>query len=174
MNGIFLGRLCPIHLGHEAVIDQMIKECDISLILIGSCNSNISIRNLFSYKERRELIKLIYPDISIIGLPDYHNTDEWFTHLNDIIYIVFGYGKKIDHNEFKFYGGCEQDVEFFISNNYQVKIINRFDGSTPKISATEVRDCLIMNRNLDGLLNPLIIKRTKEIFDIKWKILKSK
>jgi len=163
--GVFVGRFCPVHLGHEAVIASMIEECGVNncLVVIGSSNASMSLRNLFSYEERREFLKIIFPELQIVGLPDYSTDKEWLTALDDILGL-----RKIKAEEIIFFGGCEEDIHFFFEFQRECKLINRFDGSTPKISATEVRDALIQERHAAHLLNPAVLEEVKKVFTIKW------
>jgi hypothetical protein len=73
-----------------------------------------------------------------------------------------------------FFGGSQEDVEFFTVVGRSVVILNRFDGSTPPISATEVRDALIEKRPVDGLLNAKVAGHISEIFANKWEEFKRK
>ncbi len=163
--GIFVGRFCPVHTGHEAVINNMLGECgaDNCLLVLGSANAPMSLRNLFSYEERRSFLKIIYPQIKVIGIPDYSTDAEWMLALDDIISIG-----GISKDKTVFFGGCEEDIHFFFEFERKCQLINRFDGSTPKISATEVRDALIQERSLDQLINPVLASEVKRTFAIKW------
>lgn len=165
--GVYVGRLCPIHLGHEKVIEFMIDEfwIDKCILLLGSCNANFSLRNFFSYTERKSFIQKIYPQLTITGIPDYGSNEDWLGHLDDI--LMTKWNKDI-LNHVTFMWGCEEDVDFFLETWRQVKIYNRFNGTTPKISATEVRDALIERRDLKWLLNENIIEDVKSIFYPKW------
>jgi len=160
--------MCPIHIGHEEVIKKMIFICggvENCLVVIGSSNSRISkgnTRNFFSYKERRNFFKAIFPEVSVVGLPDYHNDNEWLIALDDILSSL----KMIPH-KVTYFGGCNQDVDFFIRDNRLVYILNRFSGRTPKISSSEVRDCLAYCRPIDKFLNPLILNMVIETFKKK-------
>lgn len=163
--GVFVGRFCPLHLGHEAVVEKMIDECGDarSLLVIGSANAGCSLRHFFSYEERRFLLRLLFPSLKIVGLPDYATDAEWLLALDDLLHAA-----NVSPDEVVFYGGCEEDIEFFRAANRQIAILNRFDGSTPKISATEVRDALIHDRPLAGLLNPTLHQPVRELFATKW------
>ncbi len=169
--GVFIGRFCPIHLGHEAVIREMISiHKENSLLIICSSNQKMSMRNFFSYEERRIFIKKIFPNLSIVGLPDYQSSggdNEWLLALDDIISLT-----GINPEQTIFFCGCQEDIDFFLKAGRRHYIINRFSGKTPKISATEVRDSLNLNRNLDGLLNPNIKEDVKKCFNNKWKLFK--
>lgn len=110
MKEIFVGRMCPIHLGHEEIIKKMIKECgENSLVIVGSSNAPISLRHFFSYEERRGFVKKLFPEVAVAGLPDYPTDGEWLTALDDIIAIA-----KVNPREAVFYGGCEEDIRFFL------------------------------------------------------------
>lgn len=164
-NGVFVGRFCPIHAGHEVVIGNMIEECgvDNSIIIIGSSNSLISLRHFFSYDERRRFLLTLFPNVRVVGLPDYSTDDEWILALDDILRAV-----RFNSKNTIFFGGCEEDIGFFLKARRKTFIVNRFNGTTPKISATEVRDALIGNRSLDGLLNHAIEKEVSGLFLEKW------
>lgn len=165
--GVFVGRFCPIHIGHEKVVRAMLAEygAESSLAVIGSSNAPLSLRNFFSYTERKNFLKKIFPGLRVIGLPDYFNNQEWMDALDDILMAIFGgeYMKRAI-----FFGGCEEDIRFFLEFGRKYKLLNRFDGTTPKISATEVRDALIHKRSLKELLNPLVAEDVKELFSEKW------
>ncbi|MEI6378545.1 MAG: hypothetical protein WCO55_02715 [Candidatus Falkowbacteria bacterium] len=161
--GAYLGRFNPIHTAHEQVIGDMIKEFGVknSLVLIGSANAPISLRHFFSYEERRSFIKTIFPELKVVSLPDFGNDQEWLLALDDIIRLS-GATQTI------FFGGCKEDVSTLIDGGKECRIFNRFDGTTPKISATEIRDCLIYGRSLDGLVNPQIADTIQKLFAQKW------
>lgn len=167
--GVFVGRFSPLHIGHEAVIKGMIDTFGLEncLIILGSSNAPISYRHLFSYEDRRRFIKEVFGNIAVVGLPDYPTNEEWLLALDDILAL-----RQIDKNSVVFFGGCEEDIYFFLENRRQCKLFNRFDGETPKISATEVRDALVRERALDNLLNPKICESVKLSFTIRWEKLK--
>ncbi len=101
--------------------------------------------------------------MKVVGLPDYKTDTEWLSALDDMIRLA-----GIDPASVVFYGGCDEDIRFFTDAKRNVKIINRFDGSTPKISATEVRDALIHGRPLDGLVNQTLQSKIRDLFTKKW------
>jgi len=164
-KGVFVGRANPIHLGHEVIINNMANQLGFKncLMTIGSCNHPFSLRHFFSYEERRSFIKTLFPTLPIVGLPDYPTDTEWLVALDDIL-SASGFNPQ----ETIFFGGCEEDILFFLDAERKCQILNRFDGSSPKISATEVRDGLIYGRPLEGLLNPLIADEVKNLFSQKW------
>lgn len=162
----YCGRFNPVHIGHEAVIKEMLalfgpKRCR---IVIGSANASQSLRHFFSYEERRGLIRTVFPDVMTIPLGDFSTSDEeWILALDDLL-VSSG----MDLSKTVFFGGCEEDIVFFLKRNRRCHILNRFDGTTPKVSATEVRDCLIHERTMHAFLNPLIEQKVKDLFKVKW------
>jgi len=163
--GVFVGRFCPLHLGHEAVIRFMLDNAaDSHLVVIGSSNAPFSLRHFFNYEDRRAFLLQVFPGLRIVGLPDYPTDSEWLLALDDIL-ATAGFNPHVA----TYYGGCEEDVIFFEGKGRNIAIpFNRFDGSTPKISATEVRDALIHDRPLDGMLNPELHNYVRGLFHDKW------
>ena len=160
-KAVCVWRICPIHLGHQKVLDAMIKKFGIKncLLVIGSSNAPLTMRNFFSYVERKGFVETIYPDLQVVPISDYPTDSEWLQALDDI--LRFG---GLSPKEVTFFGGCAEDIEFFLEVGRKHEIMNRFDGSTPKISATEVRDALIQGRPLDGLLDPRIVDGVRGAF----------
>lgn len=163
---IYCGRFNPVHVGHEAVISEMLRLFGPvrSRVIIGSANAAQSLRHFFSYEERRSLIKTIFPDIRTMPLGDFSSSDEeWMIALDDLLA-----SSGMDPAKTIFFGGCEEDIQFFLKLNRKCYILNRFDGTTPKVSATEVRDSLIHNRPMNNFLNPCIEEKVRSLFDVKW------
>ncbi|MBP9757240.1 MAG: hypothetical protein KBD06_01435 [Candidatus Pacebacteria bacterium] len=163
-SGAYLGRLNPMHLGHQALGEVLTTAFPTShLMLVGSCSHLISIRHLFKFSDRYKFINTVFPNARIAPLADYESDDDWF-HAIDVILRLAG----LDPAKTVFIGGCDEDVHFLQSHGYKVQIINRFDGTTTNVSGTEIRDALIHGRSLDGLLDPKIIPLVQETFCVRW------
>jgi cytidyltransferase-like protein len=162
---IYVGRFNPVHKGHTKVIDTMLAKHGVEncMLVIGSSNAAFSLRHFFSYNERRNFIKKIFPDVRIVGLPDYHNDTEWLAALDDIISAA-----GMNPQEVTFFGGCQEDIRFFLDDGRKAEILNRFDGTGVKISATEVRDALIYDRPLHDMVHADIHHEIKALFKEKW------
>ncbi|MDD5165044.1 MAG: adenylyltransferase/cytidyltransferase family protein [Candidatus Pacebacteria bacterium] len=164
-TAIYVGRFNPFHNGHHAVVSKMLdlhgkENC---LMIIGSSNAPFSLRHFFSYNERKQFIQKVFPDIKLVGLPDYHNDKEWLAALDDILKVG-----GINPTEVTFFGGCQEDIRFFLEDGRDCTILNRFDGTSLKTSATEVRDALIAGRPLDHLVHESILSDMKKLFAEKW------
>ncbi len=162
---IYVGRFNPIHVGHIRIIDEMLATHgpDNSLLVLGSSNADFSLRHFFSYHERKGFIQKLFPEIRIVGLPDYGNDQEWLAALDDLIRVA-----GMDPQDVTFFGGCQEDIRFFFDDGRNCFIMNRFDPDGAKTSATEVRDSLILGRSLDAMLPPQLIDDVKQLFAQKW------
>lgn len=163
-RGVYIGRLNPIHLGHEAVIKEMLGQfgAENCLLILGSSTSSFSQRHFFSFGERKNFVKKIFPELEIFGLPDFPTDEQWLFELDKLLL-----GKNFDPKDTVFFGGCEQDLVWFLETERQCQILNRFDGTTPIVSATQIRHLLASNEPVDHFLNPLIVNEVKNLFDKK-------
>ena len=169
-NGAYIGRLCPPHLGHLYLADLLLEAFpNTHMIGVGSCNEKVSFKHLFNYGDKRDVLRLLYPNATILPIPDFGNDALWFAAIDDQI-SAMGRNPK----ETVFIGGCEEEVEFYYKAGRKVFIVNRFGGLTTKVSGTEVRDALIEGRPLDGMLHPSTIPLVKERFVLRWEELRSK
>ena len=57
---VFIGRFQPFHNGHKRVIDKALTLAEQVLVLVGSSNLGRSMRNPFTFEERRDLILETY------------------------------------------------------------------------------------------------------------------
>jgi nicotinamide mononucleotide adenylyltransferase len=164
-QSVYVGRFCPIHAGHESIIRTMMAFTGVknSMIIIGSSNAPFSLRNFFSYSERKGFIREIFPEVRVMGLPDFQSDELWLEALDDQL-IAAG----IDPRKAVYYGGCREDVRFFVEDGREVKIINRFGKE--QISATQIRDLLIHKQyqEVKRILNPLISEQVIVTFARKW------
>jgi len=138
---VYLGRFSPLHKGHEAVINGVIERhgTDNLLIIIGSSTSHNN-RTPYTFEERSNMIRAIFPNANIIGLPDIkpdrvffkEDTNErWLKSIKEI---------EEDMNaEFTFFGGSAEDLAV-LSREFKTEVIVDRDKDPEKISATKVRE----------------------------------
>jgi nicotinamide mononucleotide adenylyltransferase len=156
--GIFVGRMCPIHVGHQHTIDTMIEEVGEanSLIILGSVGQKVTFRVLFSYRQRRQWIRNIYgPNMRVVGVPDFPGDNgSWLQLVTDQINSAFAH---YDNPEIVFYGGSLTDVEIFTDRGYAARIVDR---SVMPVSATVIRDMAL--RGMD--IAPFVHEDIREDF----------
>lgn len=151
--GVFVGRMCPIHVGHQSTIDTMIEEVgeENSLIILGSVGQKVTFRVLFSYWQRKEWIEKIYgKKIRIVGTPDFPNDNESWLHLVlDHIHSAFAH-HGTDGVEVVFYGGSINDVEIFTNKGFAKRIVDR---TSMPVSATVIRDMALRGMDITGFIH---------------------
>jgi len=146
--------------------------------LSGSSNAPMSKRDFFSYKQRRSFIKSVYADVPtlrVVGLPDYADNEQWLLALDDLICAIKGWMHWEVKEKVTFFGGSREDLRFFIEDGRKVHVVNRFDGvSSPKISASEIRDDLRHGRPITGKVSSVIETKVIEAFNMNWEVYGSK
>jgi len=161
--GVYVGRFCPVHANHEQVIREMLREFGYqkSLVVIGSSNAPATMRNIFNYSDRRHFLKTIFPKLRVVGLPDYNHVPRWLEALDDVLLLA-----GINPEEAVYYGGCAEDIAYFIENKREVKILDRHAGKYVKMSATLVRGLLAEGRpsKAKKYLNPLVRNEVERRF----------
>lgn len=89
---VFVGRFQPFHNGHKAVISHGLTLADTVLVLAGSANLSRSMRNPFTFDERKEMISNSFnndPRIQIEPLNDImYNDDHWIEQVQTIVHRV--------------------------------------------------------------------------------------
>jgi bifunctional NMN adenylyltransferase/nudix hydrolase len=56
-TGVVIGRFQPLHEGHKTLIREAMLRCDRLIILVGSVNKPRSIKNPWTFQERRDRLK---------------------------------------------------------------------------------------------------------------------
>ena len=106
-TGIFIGRFQPVHHGHIHAIGVAASQVQKLYILIGSANQCRSIKNPWTYEERKQMLSLKLhaeriTNYEIIPLNDYRYSDtQWMSdvratieHFNMGAPILFGHNKE--------------------------------------------------------------------------------
>lgn len=65
--GLYVGRFQPIHIGHEAIIRQMLDECEQVIIAVGSAQESGTMKNPFSFEQRADLILNVFYQYALAG-----------------------------------------------------------------------------------------------------------
>ena len=99
---VFIGRFQPLHIGHKHVIDEALEQSSHVVVLVGSSNRSSDIRNPWSFEQRLQMFKKVYPyDIStgrLIVKPlgdTLYNDEAWTSNVQRIVNEVAA-GLKFD------------------------------------------------------------------------------
>lgn len=90
---VVIGRFQPLHVGHERLIDHALKISKTVILLVGSANQARSVRNPFSFEERKSMIERVYSRetrmdrrILIFGIEDFvYSNDAWVARAQSIV-----------------------------------------------------------------------------------------
>lgn len=167
--GVFVGRLSPPHIGHQRIIDRMIEERGIEncVCFLGSSVSPMTWRNLFNYNERCKWVKILYPNLRVVGIPDTidNNNYMWCDMLEDYIAAIFPTNSGI-----LYYSGSKIDAAFYhkegvLHKKRETRIIDR---SIIDVSASKIRHRLEKGKSIKGLVDKLIIEDVTTIFNYNY------
>lgn len=169
--GVYIGRFQPLHLGHEYVISEMIKNhgIDNSLIMIGTPDNRINPnKNIFSFGERYKMIKNSFPEFNnIIALADVFNNKDWALQIKTILTL---WKPKNEESNFIFYYGSDNDIKsFYTGYNFTLKNMNRENFAFSNISGTLIRDELTIGNKIDNYINKNNLNFIYSIWDEKCK-----
>lgn len=152
-DGYVFGRFNPLHRGHRDLIRRSHAKCNRLFILVGSANSARTIKNPFTYAERRaEILRFIehedLKNVTVVPLNDYKYSDaQWLNDVNSFIestsrgnnITIFGYKKEGNHY-----------LDWFPQYNY-VEM-----DAVHDISATEIRENWFKTR--PGMVAPEVME----------------
>lgn len=87
---VFIGRFQPFHNSHKKIISYAHKYTNTMLILVGSAQNSLTLKNPFSYQERKMLIEKSCEDISMNltfdAVRDYpYNDNKWLQEVREKI-----------------------------------------------------------------------------------------
>lgn len=183
--GVFIGRMQPFHKGHQEIINEILLDGLIPIIVLGSSNADRNLhKNPLTYAQRKELIRLVYPNVPIVFVrgTDAMDWDVWFKNLTaeiktvlyrefdddvqcvaDVATLYF-HNKEVDRCTFIFDGVEYQDAfytEAFSSKGFSLKPIKFVKRDDIKIdsNARDIRDNL---ENMKHLLDARCYSKLKE------------
>lgn len=89
---VFIGRFQPFHNGHQAVINRALREAKRVIVLVGSAGSPRTVRNPFTFDERKYMIERTFSqDTRLIIKPLYdmtYNDTAWNAQVQNIVNSV--------------------------------------------------------------------------------------
>jgi nicotinamide-nucleotide adenylyltransferase len=156
-RGLFVGRFQPFHLGHLGAIEDVIKEVEELVIVIGSAQYSHNLEDPFTAGERLVMVRTALEEagidcrqVWIVLLPDVELHSMWVSALK-------GYTPKFD----VVYSNEPLTRRLFTEAGCKVKSI-RFHNR--KIhSSTEIRKRMINGENWQKLVPKSVAELIKEI-----------
>lgn len=87
-TAVFIGRFQPIHKAHEYIIREGLKIADEVIVVVGSSFAAPTLRNPFTFEQRREMIKAVFPfaNVKVVPVMDYpYNDKKWINAVKTIV-----------------------------------------------------------------------------------------
>ncbi|HEV3428931.1 MAG TPA: bifunctional nicotinamide-nucleotide adenylyltransferase/Nudix hydroxylase [Paraburkholderia sp.] len=145
---IFIGRFQPPHRGHLDVLRRALSQAERVCILVGSTDRPRTIKDPFSYDERRQMMLALLDEdererVVIAPVQDsMYNDGDWVRWIQDVVASELGdtSGRRIGLI------GHEKDT-----TSYYLRMFPQWEfvetDATEDISATEIREQLFAERN---------------------------
>lgn len=162
---VFIGRFQPLHRGHEAILQKAFEISNHTLIIVGSSTASRSLRNPFSFEERKTMIELAIQDMTkahlkwlpatILPLADSaYNFHDWLIRVKTLINTTAN-NLPIAHNcppRIALLGHYKDDTSYYLNYfpEYDFIPVDSMEGG---IGATAIREQL-----LDGAGTALLTK----------------
>ena len=139
MNGLFIGRFQPFHLGHLEAIKFGLSQVKNLWIGIGSSDKSNEKRNPFTDNERKEMIlssleSTILKRVQVYYIPDTGDHEKWTYHVDSIVPkydIVFS----------------NDDFTLSLYQKRGIKTMKVPLKEREKFSGTNIRETIAMGKN---------------------------
>ena len=138
--GIIVGRFQTFHTGHLYMVDKACAVCDRVGVFVGSSQESGTLKNPFTYEQRRDMLKKVFGDSVIIyPLPDIGvgNNSRWGDYVLENVRRRFGNAPDLLVS-----GKEERRVDWFDSAA-GVTVAELYVPKTIDISATRMREFFI-------------------------------
>ena len=152
---VFIGRMQPFHNGHKAVIERALELAHEVVIVVGSSFTARSLRNPFTFEERKAMIKACFPTerVHIVPVSDYpFDDDKWVSAIQTLVDTTVPAAKDVGLI------GHSKD-----SSSYYLNIFPKWKNhvevdNIEGINATDIRNMLFGNV-LDGPKMPYSVEQ---------------
>lgn len=137
---VFIGRFQPFHNGHAAVIRTALEQAKEVVVVVGSSFAARNIRNPFTFQERKEMIKSVFPTerVKVVPVSDYpYDDNKWVKAIQKVV------DETIPHAQDVGLIGHSKD-----SSSYYLKIFPRWKNhvevpNVDNINATDIRKVIL-------------------------------
>ena len=143
---VFIGRFQPFHNGHKAIVDAAIKQAKEVIIVVGSSFASRNIRNPFTFEERRQMIKSVFPgnNVKVVPVSDYpYDDNKWVRAVQNVVHGALAWSADpiriglIGHEK----DGSSYYLKIFKPLGWGNVSVANVDG----INATDIRVALLGN-----------------------------
>lgn len=142
---VYVGRFQPFHVAHEYTINEALKLADKVLVLIGSSVAPRTIKNPFTFGERKTMIHRSFNEfdqhrILFSGIPDYDYDDQaWIAKIGETV----AERSTVGSEKIAFIGHDKDHSSFYLNYFPQYDFIPMGKFPTPDgsvLNATDIRN----------------------------------
>lgn len=172
---VFIGRFQPFHNGHKAVVDQALEKANEVVIVVGSSFSARTIRNPFTFEERKAMIKAVFPqdNVQVVPVSDYpYDDNKWIAAIQNVVAGAMAHRGWSDFPPKVGLIGHSKD-----STSYYLKIFPRWGSvevpNVEGLNATDIRERLFKGSIKHNTI-PLVVENIINVVPETswWKTLK--
>lgn len=142
---VVIGRFQPFHIGHMCLVNHAFKIANHVIIVIGSHNAPISMRNPWTTSQREECIRAAisescFNQLTLIPLHDSaYNFTDWIMRVQQKITAVSGDGTVAIVGHYK------DDTSYYL-NYFPQWTLDKLPTQADGISATDIRNAIFEDR----------------------------
>lgn len=110
---VFIGRFQPFHNGHKAVVEAALEKAKEVIVVVGSSFASRNVRNPFTFQERKDMIKAVFPTdrVKVVPVSDYpYDDNKWIAAIQNVVHGAINWsadpvkigliGHKKDHTSY--------------------------------------------------------------------------
>ena len=147
---VFIGRFQPFHLGHQAVVEAALTKAKEVIIVVGSSFAARNTRNPFTFEERRDMIKAVFPqnNVKVVPVSDYpYDDNKWVASVQSLVYSTMSYTP--DPLRIGLIGHEKDGTSYYLKifPTWGSESVPNVDG----ISATEIREIFFQAADVDSM-----------------------
>ncbi len=152
-------RIQPMHNGHKLLIESMLQSSDKTIVAIGSTQISRTDNNPYTYEERVQMIRKVFPNDEVLVLPlvdiGASKKVQWTSYVLQEVNRHFGLTPT------DYYTGSQADAYWF-EGTLPIHIVCR-EKEGQGISATTIREKIKAKESLLGIIPQEVEEFTKEI-----------
>lgn len=183
---VYIGRFNPFHLGQAHVLNQALETSKLVIVLVGSSGQARSLKNPFTFEERKAMIGSWYADsgfeetlpgaLRILPLRDYPYADNlWITGVQNIVAAEVKdlfLNKKV---KITLVGSHRDESTWYLNAfpQWDLKLSDPYPMPNNHISATSVREVLYEKPLISTEFDKLRAKVPKTTINFLWQFARS-
>lgn len=176
---VFIGRFQPLHLGHEELIRKCFEVAHNTLVIVGSSTASRSIRNPFTYAERRSMLQNCIKDavgfenmgsFLVAGVPDSaYNFHDWLLRVKKEIQKAANIYTLPENPKIAIIGHFKDDTSYYL-NYFPEYTFIPVDTTADGVGATEIREKYFSSQSTRCSFGTYPVSETVHLFLEKFKL----